>query len=62
MIEEQMADWSDQVAIVTGSSPRHRAGDWASLGSAAICINYASRTAKAKRILPEGAVAARDQA
>jgi 3-oxoacyl-[acyl-carrier protein] reductase len=50
MIEEQMVDWSDQVAIVTGSSRgigRAIARALSARG-VAICTNYATRTAEAE--------------
>jgi NAD(P)-dependent dehydrogenase (short-subunit alcohol dehydrogenase family) len=55
MIEGQMADWTGQVAIVTGSSRgigRAIARALAARG-AAICINYATRTAEAKAAATE---------
>ena len=59
MIEEQMVDWTDQVAIVTGSSRgigRAIARTLAARG-AAICINYAGRTAEAEAVAAEIAAA-----
>jgi 3-oxoacyl-[acyl-carrier protein] reductase len=50
MIEEQMADWTDQVAIVTGSSwgIGRAIGRALAARGAAICINYVGRTAEAE--------------
>src|SRR5260370_40476144 len=59
MIEGQMMDWTDQVAIVTGSSrgiERAIARALAARG-AAICINYAGRTAEAEAAAAEIAAA-----
>jgi 3-oxoacyl-[acyl-carrier protein] reductase len=55
MIEEQMADWTGQVAIVTGSSRgvgRAIARALAARG-AAICINYAIHAAEAEAAAAE---------
>jgi 3-oxoacyl-[acyl-carrier protein] reductase len=58
-IEEQMADWTDQVAIVTGSSRGigRAIARALSMRSAAICINYATRAAEAEAAAAEIAVA-----
>jgi 3-oxoacyl-[acyl-carrier protein] reductase len=55
MIEEQMADWTDQVAIVTGSS--RGIGRSLAARGAAICINYATRAAEAEAAAAEIAAA-----
>jgi 3-oxoacyl-[acyl-carrier protein] reductase len=59
MIEKRMAGWTDQVAIVTGSSRgigRAIARALASRG-AAICINYATRASEAQAAAAEIAAA-----
>jgi 3-oxoacyl-[acyl-carrier protein] reductase len=55
VIEEQMAGWTDQVAIVTGSSRGIGRAIARALGArgAAICINYATRTAEAEAAVAE---------
>jgi 3-oxoacyl-[acyl-carrier protein] reductase len=55
MIEKRMTGWTDQVAIVTGSSRgigRTIARALAARG-VAICINYAGRTAEAETVAAE---------
>jgi 3-oxoacyl-[acyl-carrier protein] reductase len=55
MIEEQMADWTDQVAIVTESSRGIGRAIARALGArgAAICINYATHVAEAEAAAAE---------
>ena len=59
MIEGQMADWTDQVAIVTGSSRGigRAIARALSVRGTAICINYATRTAEAEAAAAEIAAA-----
>jgi 3-oxoacyl-[acyl-carrier protein] reductase len=50
MIEDSMTDWTDQVTIVTGSSRGigRAIAKALSARGAAVCLNYATRTAEAE--------------